>query len=90
MEENFLKERLQRFLKIIPIEYKVADDIKKSPKGFTVTLEREGKAKFLKVKATDAEKAPKIEKVEEESETKPQAEKSKKKSLDELLEGGLI
>lgn len=40
MEEAFLKERLGRFLKIIPSEYKIADEIKKSPKGFTTTLER--------------------------------------------------
>lgn len=40
MDEAFLKERLERFLKIIPEEYKIADEIKKSPKGFTVTLER--------------------------------------------------
>lgn len=40
MEEAFLKERLGRFLKIIPAEYKIADEIKRSPKGFTTTLER--------------------------------------------------
>lgn len=40
MEPTFLKERLERFLKIIPAEYKIADEIKKSPKGFTTTLER--------------------------------------------------
>lgn len=40
MEEGFLKERLERFLKIIPIEYKIAEEIKKSPKGFSTTLER--------------------------------------------------
>ena len=40
MEEAFLKERLGRFLKIIPAEYKIADEIKKSPKGFSTTLER--------------------------------------------------
>lgn len=40
MEEGFLKERLERFLKIIPTEYKIADEIKKSPKGFSTTLER--------------------------------------------------
>jgi translation initiation factor IF-3 len=40
MEPTFLKERLSRFLKIIPAEYKVADDIQKSPKGFSTTLER--------------------------------------------------
>lgn len=40
MEPAFLKERLERFLKIIPAEYKIADEIKKSPKGFSTTLER--------------------------------------------------
>ena len=40
MEESFLKERLERFLKIIPAEYKIADDMKKSPKGYSTTLER--------------------------------------------------
>jgi translation initiation factor IF-3 len=40
MEEGFLKERLTRFLKIIPTEYRIADDIKRSPKGFTTTVER--------------------------------------------------
>ena len=40
MEEAFLKERLERFLKIIPTEYKIADEIKRSPKGFSATLER--------------------------------------------------
>ncbi len=40
MEEAFLKERLERFLKIIPVEYKLAEDIKRSPKGYSTTLER--------------------------------------------------
>lgn len=40
MEEAFLKERLERFLKIIPTDYKIAEPIKKSPKGFSTTLER--------------------------------------------------
>lgn len=40
MEEAFLKERLERFLKLIPAEYRVADEIKKSPKGYTTTIER--------------------------------------------------
>lgn len=84
MEPAFLKERLQRFLKIIPAEYKLADEIKKSPKGFTCTIERVGKSV----------KGPKI--VEETSaetkEKKPAAEvaKSKKKDLDELLESGMV
>ncbi len=86
MEEAFLKERLERFLKIIPIEYKIAEPMKKSPKGYTVTLERDGKAKFESNKGFREEKAeekPKIESTEPEN-------KSKKKSLDDLLEGGLI
>jgi translation initiation factor IF-3 len=40
MEEAFLKERLERFLKIIPADYKLAEEIKKSPKGYSTTLER--------------------------------------------------
>jgi len=40
MEFAFLKERLERFLKLIAEEYKVADDIKKSPKGLTVVIEK--------------------------------------------------
>lgn len=40
MEEAFLKERLERFLKIVPADYKIADEIKRSPKGFSTTIER--------------------------------------------------
>jgi translation initiation factor IF-3 len=43
MEFEFLKERLSRFLNLIAESYKVADDIKKSPKGLSVTLEHLGK-----------------------------------------------
>ena len=45
MEFNFLKERLQRFLAIIPESYKISDEIKKSPKGLSVVLEREAVGK---------------------------------------------
>ncbi len=38
MEEAFLKERLERFLKIIPEAYKITEEIKRSPKGFSVTI----------------------------------------------------
>lgn len=86
MEEAFLKDRLERFLKIIPIEYKVADPIKKSPKGYTVTLEREGKAKFEKGREIEVAKNP-----SKPASNNGQTEaKSKKKSLDDLIEGGLI
>jgi len=45
MEFNFLKERLERFLAIIPESYKIADEIRKSPKGLSVVLERDPSAK---------------------------------------------
>ena len=98
MEANFLKERLDRFLKIIPAEYKIADPIKKSPKGFTATLERGTTGKIHKPKILDDEPEEEVEEKKEtksKSKEKPQnnsKEKSKKKSLDELLdiEGGLI
>lgn len=87
MEPNFLKERLDRFLKIIPIDYKIADPIKKSPKGFTATLERIGGSKVHKPKIIEEEVVEK-----KKDETEQTGKKSKKKSLDELLniEGGLI
>jgi len=47
MEFNFLKERLERFLAIIPEGYKIADEIKKSPKGLSVTIERDTSKKAL-------------------------------------------
>jgi len=41
MDEKFLKERLDRALKLITIDYKIADQPKKSPKGMTVVVEKE-------------------------------------------------
>ncbi|MCA9359998.1 translation initiation factor IF-3 [Candidatus Kaiserbacteria bacterium] len=86
MEAGFLKERLQRFLKIIPYEYKIADPMKKSPKGFTTTLERVPGAKIQKPKILEAEK----KEVTKKKEAPAKETKSKKKSLDDLLEGGMI
>ncbi|MEK7178828.1 MAG: translation initiation factor IF-3 [Patescibacteria group bacterium] len=40
MEREFLNERLNRILHLIPGEYKVADGPKKSPKGIMVVLEK--------------------------------------------------
>ena len=88
MEPDFLKERLERFLKIVPVEYKVADEVKKSPKGYTTTLERAGKAKYQAGKVIEEEPEEKEEKPEK-TPTKEVA-KSKKKSLDELLEQGMV
>ena len=45
MEFNFLKERLERFLAIIPESYKIADEIRKSPKGLSIAIERDASKK---------------------------------------------
>jgi len=55
MEFEFLKERLQRFLAIIPESYKIADEIKRSPKGLSVAIERDASKK------APPKQAPKIE-----------------------------
>lgn len=91
MEPSFLKERLQRFLKIIPSEYKIADPMKKSPKGWTTTLERLPGAKKQKAVVILEEEKPKEKKADKKKTDEPK-NKSKKKSLDDLLdiEGGLI
>lgn len=39
LEFPFLKERLEKFLAIIPESFKIADEIKKGPKGLTATVE---------------------------------------------------
>lgn len=90
MEAEFLKERLDRFLKIIPAEYKIADPMKKSPKGWTTTIERIPGAK--KAKAVVNLDETKAEKTEDTTKATDGKDKSKKKSLDDLLdiEGGLI
>src|SRR6185295_17556232 len=53
MEFAFLKDRLERFLAIIPESYKIADEIKKSPKGLSVVLERDASKKPSSVKAKE-------------------------------------
>ncbi len=85
MDQAFLKERLDRFLKIIPTEYKVADEMKKSPKGYTTTLERMPGTKTQKLKDAAKPVAPAPKKVVDMS-----IVKSKKKNLDELLDAGMI
>jgi translation initiation factor IF-3 len=40
MKKEFLEERIQRILRLISVEYKVADSPKKSPKGMTLIVER--------------------------------------------------
>lgn len=40
LDEKFLKERIERMLKFVSVEYKVADPAKKSPKGMSTIIER--------------------------------------------------
>lgn len=41
MDEKFLRERLDRVLKLITEHYKIAEPIKKGPKGLLLTIERD-------------------------------------------------
>lgn len=41
LDEKFLRERLERALKIIPAAYKVADPVRRGPKGLTIIIEKE-------------------------------------------------
>lgn len=41
MNLDFLKERLERILRLISVPYKVTDEAKKSPKGLTMMIEKE-------------------------------------------------
>lgn len=43
LNENFLKERLERVLRLITEEYKIVDPPKKSPKGLSLIIERDSK-----------------------------------------------
>ncbi len=40
MEFEFLKGRLDRILKLITVEFKIAEEAKKGPKGITIIVER--------------------------------------------------
>jgi len=40
MEFNFLKERLERILKLITVDYKIAQQAIKGPKGLTIVIEK--------------------------------------------------
>ncbi len=40
MDFKFLKERMERMFKLITVEYKIADEPKKSPKGLTAIIEK--------------------------------------------------
>lgn len=40
MEEKFLRERMERVLKLITTNFKISDPFKKSPKGYILTIEK--------------------------------------------------
>lgn len=90
MEPDFLKERLERFLKIIPAEYKLADEVKKSPKGFSTTLERVGALKKPQKPKPKQEEVAEVKEPKQTQTKQSEQDKSKKKSLDDLLEDGMI
>lgn len=52
MNEEFLKDRLQKFLDRIPYAYKVAEPVTKSPKGYAGVIERDLAAQQKREKAT--------------------------------------
>ncbi len=73
MEFNFLKERLERFLAIIPESFKIADDIKKSLKGLSVVVERDKSGKRW---VPSAPKGPSLDAPPEEEEMAAEEEEA--------------
>jgi len=41
LEEKFLRERLERILKVVPVAYKIAEPIHKGPKGLALVIEKQ-------------------------------------------------
>ncbi len=67
MEPSFLTQRLENFLEMIMVPYKIADKIKKSPKGFSCTIERD-----------KSKKMPTEEEIEEKTKLRKEEIKKKK------------
>ena len=61
MEPKFLEERLDRILRLVSEDYKVAEEPKKSPKGLTIVIERGSKKKEVTEKTDKAVPPPTIE-----------------------------
>ena len=40
MDIKFLKERLDRIMKLVTVEYKIAQDVTKGPKGLSIVIEK--------------------------------------------------
>ena len=57
MDEAFIKNRLEKFLMLIPFAYRMAEPITKSPKGFAGIIERDpkGEASAKKKETTNHE-----------------------------------
>ncbi len=66
MEFAFLKERLERFLAIIKESYKIADEIRKSPKGLSIVIERDSSKKASSIKAPKVPTPPLLASTETE------------------------
>ena len=58
MEFEFLKERLERFLAVIPEGFKIAEPIQKGMKGLSVSIERDGSKKTSVPKEKKAPPTP--------------------------------
>lgn len=43
MDEAFLKTRLEKFIVLIPVPYRIAEPVGKSPKGFAAIIEKDNK-----------------------------------------------
>lgn len=50
MDEEFLRERLEKFLARIPYAYRVAEPIARAPKGFALVIERDQAAQMKREK----------------------------------------
>ena len=58
MDDKFLKERLDRVLKLITENYKISDPAKRSPKGLMLTIERDTVKKTDQPKVTQETAKP--------------------------------
>ena len=45
LNQEFLRDRLNRFLEIISVDFKIAENIKKNPKGLVMIIEKDNKNK---------------------------------------------
>ncbi len=77
MEPSFLKEKLHRFVLLVPEEYKIAADVVRGPKGFFIILERVSSKK--KKDPTETEDTTLPSNIPEEK-SKPEAEEKKQTS----------